>query len=114
MNATLPLIRLYLDQGKEHIRDLKPEEIEQDVIKEVNNEGWITVDTKGKSGNKVNKSRNKSDRNTTTSSNQNALNISKKFQEFLVQSRNSKDHVYDPSSLFSAISYMFQNYLIII
>ena len=109
-----------MDEGKDHIRDLRPEEIEQDVFKEVSNDGWITVDIKGKSSSKANKPSSKSGKKTITSSSssssssQNALNISKKFQDFLVQSRNSKDHVYDPSSLFNAISYMLKKDLIIV
>jgi len=109
LSGSRPLTRIYLDQTEAKIKELKPEELTEEV-KDVSNDGWISVGAKDKGKSKGgNKSRNKNDK-TPKFSTSTPLNMCKKFQEFLVNSRNSKNHIYDPSDLFTSISHIFARF----
>jgi len=73
------------------------------------NDDWITVSkpkqskNKGGKGQKGYKGKNSVHMPTRSSS---FINICKNFQDFLIEARGRKDHVYDPSHLFGSISHL--------
>jgi len=61
---------------------------------------------KGKGGKGGGKGGAKGKNSVHTTSRSSFINICKNFQDFLVEARGRKDHVYDPSHLFSSISHL--------
>lgn len=109
LNASRILVNTYLDFTHfdvSEIREWEGEE-EQTTTKKPEEEGWTTVSvtkqSKGKGGQKG--------KNAATSFNRNSfVNVCKKFQDFLWEARQAKNHVFDPSGLHDSITYLFARF----
>lgn len=112
LNATTPLTSIYLKNQNFKDININLASQEKPHIQE-DGDGWITVNSHLPNKSKKNKGKKDKEKNESSSTTIDTANINKKFQDFLVEGRRSKNKCYDPSPLFKSISNMFINILFI-
>ena len=105
MNATRSLVEIYLDFKNFDVSDLQDWEPDEDEPKTKalsEDDGWIsTAKPKGK---------NKSKGVIGGGSSKVFVNVCKKFQDFLWEARQVKNHVYEPTTLHNSIQNLFTRF----
>ncbi len=113
LNATTPLTNIYLTN--QNFKDCDQSTNSEEKTKPLaDNDGWITIPSHDPKKNKKNKGYKEKEKNNNSSSTIEKANINKRFQEFLIDARRSKNKCYDPSSLFKSISNMLKILLTLI
>jgi ubiquitin carboxyl-terminal hydrolase 16/45 len=109
LNATEPLTNVYLDLKNFDVSDLKEDPSNPDSLTP-NTDDWITVEKPKQAKNKPTKGSKGKNNTHFAPPRSSFINLCKNFQDFLVEARGKKDHIYDPKPLFSSISHLFSRF----
>ena len=110
LNATTPLTSIYLKNQNFKDIDEGTKSHEEKSSSNVDSDGWITVASHNPNKEKGKKNKNKEKHtNKNSTSTVESVNVNRRFHEFLLEARRSKNKCYDPSSLFKSISNLYLN-----